>query len=129
MKRFPATTSVCLSLAAIVLIAACTAVREGADGKTTNALPSAGKHSVVIPDRPCYPHKFRRLGREAELIVVVEVDLEGKGKLISVPESVSDEWRAAAECLISKMSFKPTQENGQAVVGLLQLPVSFKLSQ
>lgn len=78
--------------------------------------------------RPAYPEIARRRGQEGEVMVLAHVDAQGNPATVLIDASSGYPLLdRAAVAAIRHWKFHPAYRNGQAVPGMVRVPVSFHL--
>ncbi len=103
------------------------------DASQGNAAPVAGLAAGSVPEAiskpaPSYPSDALRNGESGTVVVRIQVGADGTPTAVSVVgRSGSRSLDRAAVQAAKRWRFRPAQENGRAVPGALDLPITFAL--
>lgn len=112
---------------------------EGTEGE--NPPPAAGGDEGVEeahlgdPDaptflhreRPLYPHRARRLGKEGKVLLRLSIDRQGRLVAVEIIEGASHGFTEAALAAVRRSTFAPARRGGKAVDARAILSVRFRL--
>ena len=91
--------------------------------KISNTIHEA-KLRIQIP--PIYPRRAFELGQEGTVILLAQVSLNGKPRMLEVEESSGHRLLdSAALAAVEKWEFEPTKVNEQSIVSWVRVPVRF----
>ncbi|MBF0427525.1 MAG: energy transducer TonB [Magnetococcales bacterium] len=80
--------------------------------------------------KPVYPHSARRMGREGEVLLTVEVTAEGGVARVTIQTgSGVDSLDQAALEAVARWRFVPAQRNGRNVAATVTVPIRFQLQK
>ena len=91
--------------------------------KISNTIHEA-KYRIQIP--PIYPRRAFELGQEGTVILLAQVSLNGKPRVLEVEESSGHRLLdSAALAAVEKWEFEPVKVNEQSIVSWVRVPVRF----
>lgn len=102
--------------------------------RAASRIPVAGV-TFTLPERktarpPPYPELLRHQGIEAEVVVVVNIDTQGKVSAVTIAKgSIYDEFNEAAKTAALAEEFTPATKNGEAVPYSLKYTYFFRLTE
>ena len=115
---------------AILAALSATAAAGGSD--PGDNIDSAPRHSGAGLSNapPRYPHLARRRGQEGRVVLRVEVDADGAAAAVRIRRSSGHRLLdAAAIEAVRGWRFLPAKRAGTSVAGVLDVPVSFKITE
>lgn len=96
------------------------------EGKAENPKPVNYKEVI---SSITYPLSCKEKGIEGQVLVTLKIDQNGKVINQHFKEYPCTELRDAVKEILPKLNFEPAKNsNGDAVVGLIAVPVNFKLT-
>ncbi|MEQ8904259.1 TonB family protein [Ekhidna sp.] len=96
------------------------------NGKAENPKPTNYQEVISTIE---YPQVCKEKGIEGKVIVTLKIDKEGKVINHRFEEYPCSDLRDAVKAKLSDLNFEPAKNSaGQSVVGLIAVPVNFKLT-
>ncbi|SNS84383.1 TonB family C-terminal domain-containing protein [Ekhidna lutea] len=96
------------------------------DGEAVNPKPTNYKEVISTID---YPQVCKEKGIEGKVIVTLKINKEGKVINHRFEEYPCSDLRDAVKDILPNLNFEPAKNAaGQSVVGLIAVPVNFKLT-
>lgn len=108
---------------------------ESTESSESRIIPQTSTSAQVKPKaegrnrKPPYPELARRLGQEGLVILLVEVDVNGRVSDITLKQSSGYKLLDDAALLcVKSWLFNPATKNGKPVVSKIEIPIRYKLS-
>ena len=96
------------------------------EGKAENPKPMNYKEVVSNIE---YPLECKEKGIEGQVLVTLKIDKDGKVINHRFESYPCTDLRDAVKAVLPKLNFEPAKnDNGEAVVGRIAVPVNFKLT-
>lgn len=86
-----------------------------------------GLPRFIHQERPNYPPRLRRQGKEATVKLEIYIDADGRVREIRVLKSAGEDFDRAAIAAIRASTFAPGNVDGKPVPVLMRLPIRFRL--